>query len=58
MAHIRQETRDNGGEDYCLDWGFKSGLRDTGSSLKSLCTAVESKSEHETCNRSKYSMGF
>jgi len=41
-AHTKQGTRDNGGEGYCLDWGFKSGLRDTGSSLKSLSTAAES----------------
>jgi hypothetical protein len=30
------------GEGYCLDWGFKSGLRDTGLSLKGLSTAAES----------------
>ena len=39
-----------------MDWGFKSGLRDTGSSLKGLNTAAESESRYETCNRSKYSM--
>jgi len=41
-VHAKQGTRDNGGEGYCLDWGFKSGLRDTGSSLKGLSTAAES----------------
>ena len=41
-AHARQGTRDNGGEGYCLDWGFKSSLRDTGPSLKGLSTAAES----------------
>ena len=41
-AHAKQGTRDNGGGGYCLDWGFKSGLRDTGSSLKGLSTAAES----------------
>jgi hypothetical protein len=41
-AHTKQGTRGNGGEGYCLDWGFKLGLRDTGSSLKGLSTAAES----------------
>ena len=39
---LDKEQGDNGGEDYCLDWGFKSGLRDTGLSLKGLNTAAES----------------
>ena len=56
-AHTKQGTRDNGSEGYCLDWGFKSGLRDTGPSLKGLNTAAESEFfKCETCNRSKYSM--
>ena len=54
---LDKEQGDNGGEGYCLDWGFKSGLRDTGSSLKGLSTAVESESRYEICNRSKYSTG-
>jgi len=55
---LGKKQGDNGGEDYCLDWGFKSGLRDIELSLKGLSTAAESKSRCETCNRSKYSTGF
>jgi hypothetical protein len=39
---LSKEQGDSGGEDYCLDWGFKSGLRDTGSSLKGLSTVAKS----------------
>jgi hypothetical protein len=39
---LDKESRGQWGEDYCLDWGFKSGLRDIGSSLKGLSTAAES----------------
>jgi hypothetical protein len=39
---LDKESRGQWGEDYCLDWGFKSGLRDTGSSLKGLSTVAES----------------
>jgi len=30
IAHTEQGTRGNGGEGYCLDWGFKSGLSSKG----------------------------
>jgi hypothetical protein len=39
---LSKKQEDNGGEDYCLDWEFKSGLRDTGLSLKGLSTVAKS----------------